>query len=332
MDAKRRQSKARRFVASTPEEIASVYNKAGVVLVRDKVPEEALLKLDPGHTWSKLDKASQDSWCVENGKVAGPEILNKLPKQSDESSAETSWYVSFIAKTVPEDLPFKEMPIAKSHSDSIWFFVGHHASKDGKPLRGRPEHTDDVPHDGTFHIQARGSKRWFLRPTDELLAERPDSGLNANDSFEIECKRGDLIAVNTRLWWHQTELPASKEPSFSYARDFYLEENQGAEESDFINQDGFYAAANISAGTILVREDDMPDCELPTSKSDRANCEVVELDDGENALVAKRDISTGEWFVVYDSDAESDAESSAEANEDADDNGEEDNADDDADE
>ena len=34
-------------------------------------------------------------------------------------------------------------------------------------LRGRPEHTDSVDHDGTWHVQLQGRKTWFVRPLGE---------------------------------------------------------------------------------------------------------------------------------------------------------------------
>ncbi|GBG30237.1 Hypothetical Protein FCC1311_064572 [Hondaea fermentalgiana] len=301
----------KRFVATSRADAGAVFAQAALVVVRGAVSPVEVNEVDLEDTWHGLDAASQATWCVENGQVPGQNEALRQANQELVTVSSPSWYASFIAKTVPKGLPLVGVPFAKSHSDSIWFFAGCHQPSDGQPLRGRREHTDDVPHDGTFHIQVSGTKHWFLRPTDELV-QRQGSGLRADDKFAIVCGPGDLIAVNTRLWWHETALPAALQPSVSYARDFYLQEDARAQEADFVNQDGFYAAAAISAGTIIVREQDMPDCELPTSKGSRANAQVVELEDEDGngsgmALVASRDIATGEWFVVYDSDAESDA-------------------------
>jgi hypothetical protein len=51
----------------------------------------------------------------------------------------------------------------------------------------------------------------------------------------------------------------------------------------------------------------MPNCALHRSVAD-ANCEVVELEDGTDAIVSTRDITVGEFFCVVESDSESDSE------------------------
>lgn len=48
----------------------------------------------------------------------------------------------------------------------------------------------------------------------------------------------------------------------------------------------------------------MPDCELHRSSTGGANCEIVELEDGMNAVVSIRDIVSGEFFCVPESDSE----------------------------
>lgn len=51
----------------------------------------------------------------------------------------------------------------------------------------------------------------------------------------------------------------------------------------------------------------MPDCELHRSATG-ANCEVVELEDGTGAVVSTRDITSGEFFCVPESDSETEEE------------------------
>ena len=70
---------------------------------------------------------------------------------------------------------------------------------------------------------------------------------------------------------------------------------------------------HIPAGTVVLTEDELPDCELPTS--DDPTCMVAETDEGVPALVACRDIKPGEWFSIgedssEDDDAEGDGEES----------------------
>jgi hypothetical protein len=67
--------------------------------------------------------------------------------------------------------------------------------------------------------------------------------------------------------------------------------------------DGLYATDKIEEGTIIFTERDMPDCELHRSSVD-PNCEVVELDDGTSAVVARRQIVGGEFFCVAESEDE----------------------------
>ena len=76
------------------------------------------------------------------------------------------------------------------------------------------------------------------------------------------------------------------------------------------NVDGLYATKDIALGTIIFTEVDMPDCELHRSSTD-PNCEVVELEDGTNAVIAARPISSGEFFCVPES---SDDEEGSDAN------------------
>ena len=119
--------------------------------------------------------------------------------------------------------------------------------------------------------------------------------------FRIECKQGDLLVINTRLWWHRTEIPCSNEAdgtSMSFARDFYCDrassllrkedtnvknlsgikskppstdvDQYGAEQ--FCNIDGVYASRNVLKGKVVLTEKELPDCALMRSKD--ANCDV----------------------------------------------------------
>jgi U3 small nucleolar RNA-associated protein 6 len=263
-------------------------------------------------------------------------------------------------------------------------------------LHGRPEHTDSVTHDGTWHYQLSGTKIWRLRPTTELLrrAEEYDNSQQlslvsgtkrrrielSNDNnvvedntnlstiikswmlpnnkgyIEVICKQGDILFLNTRLWFHSTFIPPQDVPSVSYARDVYLlpdpkaddsnkkgigncneseeeekeeteEEQQEEEESTMKNVDGTYAAEDIDAETILFTEHTMPNCELHRSKTN-PNCQVVELENdnhgGEGsssymAVVTLRKIKAGEFFSILESDEEEEEDVSDD--DDDDDNG-----------
>lgn len=51
----------------------------------------------------------------------------------------------------------------------------------------------------------------------------------------------------------------------------------------------------------------MPDGELHRSAT-APNCEVVELEDGTNAVVTTRDVACGDFFCLPESDSEGDEE------------------------
>mmetsp|Transcript_45655 Transcript_45655/g.138724 ORF Transcript_45655/g.138724 Transcript_45655/m.138724 type:complete len:498 (-) Transcript_45655:40-1533(-) len=236
-----------------------------------------------------------------------------------------------------------------NHGPCLWVFFGRNDKTNynsreppQKALEGRPEHTDSVSHDGTWHYQLSGTKVWKLRPTQELLEQMEKNGLDEDElrswsvgsaqkvdggneddrdglreektpvRVEVTCREGDVLLVNTRLWWHATTIPPQDAPSVSYARDVYLKDAptasaQVAKDDAMTNIDGLYAANDVASGTILFTEDTMPDCEMHRSKVD-PNCEVVELEDGDGkmAVVSMRDIKAGEFFCVAESSDEDD--------------------------
>ena len=215
--------------------------------------------------------------------------------------------------------------MAMRHGPCLWFFFGRN-DPEGLPLEGRPEHTDSVSHDGTWHFQLSGVKEWHLRPTKDLMKlgaaksgsidTQPDAAhcVGNEGRVVIKCRKGDALIVNTRLWWHATSLPPQERssrggeavPSVSYARDVYFSskkdiENRGSQDDgvEMSNVDGLYAAENIDSATIVFTENDMPDCELHRSAD--PNCEVLQLEDGTGAVVSIKDIKAGEFFCIAES-------------------------------
>ena len=160
-----------------------------------------------------------------------------------------------------------------------------------------------------------------MQQHDEWAGEAP-----AIESSVCVDVAGDIFMLNTRLWWHKTELlkDDTSECSISIARDFYCpavslsskrqrsdegnEEARGGNESNdsedediFTNRDGIYAAKAVSAGQVILTEAEMPDCELV--RSQKPNAFVSEnADTGEGCLVALRDIAPGEFLSVAPSD------------------------------
>ncbi len=305
-------------------EFSRVYEAWQAVVLRAPRRRRTSPRLAPPRKWTLCDAAQlfrggsrelRETWCVENcgegGDMTAAAFLGGRCRRG---------YCSFIAKTrgdvaallarAPQgELPLRGHGRAVRYTDSFWVFCGFNEESAGAArgaLRGRKLHTDDVPHDGTWHLQASGRKTWFIRPTQELLerAARAGLALDGSKEYALLCDEGDVICVNTRLWWHRTELPMQSTPSISYARDFWL--GRAPPSSDLVNVDGFYAAAPIGEGTVVVREADMPDVELPRSAD--PNCAVVDLGGGEMALVASRDIRQGEWFSVEHSDDDDDGD------------------------
>ena len=191
------------------------------------------------------------------------------------------------------------------HTSCIWFFFGRNPpTSSSDALKGRKEHT------------LSGNKRWFLRPTDELQQQWKETNNNNisysnNNIFEVFCEEDDIIILNTRLWFHSTEIPIQTTPSVSYARDFYVS-SQNEETTNYTkmsNVDGLYATEDIPEGTVIFREEDAPDYELHRSKIN-PNCEIVEVtneeddddEEGKQAVVSIRDIRMGEFFCIAESD------------------------------
>ena len=212
----------------------------------------------------------------------------------DNSQNELRGYCSFIIqhdadilKEILERLPMSDLPLDNNnirYGPGLWVFFGLNKGdeEDGKTLEGRGEHTDSVSHDGTWHYQLSGCKDWFIRPTNEMLQilercsrneliekwKTEEGTIEKKDRrrLQIRCRENDVILLNTRLWWHQTQLPPNPEPSVSYARDIYLQKQDTTTDKcnmeEMTNIDGLYAAENIDAGTIIFRESEMPDCEV----------------------------------------------------------------------
>lgn len=204
-------------------------------------------------------------------------------------------------------LPWKAPPFWKAkHSDALWFFIGQNLGQ--KPMRGRLEHTDQVMHSGTWHLQLSGSKTWYIRPHLDSWSAKPpllsgEKGADGHVRLRVHCEPGDLLFVNTRLWWHETAIDSTRmangKVSLTCARDFYL----GAQnpDCDMTNVDGLFATRAVKKGAVVVWENEMPNCALPRSKT--PNC-FVSYEGLQGALVALKDLEAGDWLTVYPSDDE----------------------------
>ncbi len=218
-------------------------------------------------------------------------------------SKEARGYCSFIVqkdeaalRQLLEISPFPELPLTSelSYTGAVWVFIARNGIKEAA-LAGRPPHTDSVQHDGTFHLQAVGTKQWTV--------SSPEHG-----SYVVTVQPGDLFVIDTKTWMHATQIdPQSEGVSISLARDFYLPGHAAEEEEDvanLTNVDGPYAVENIEAGTLLFRAEEHPDLRL--GRSTEPNCELVEMENDQLAVVSTRDIAPGEFFCVAHSEDEDD--------------------------
>lgn len=271
--------------------------------------------------YENLEKSDQTSWCIENlGANKEDELTFKtfLAPQITTDRA----YCSFLVQKDKEkyEMLLERLPLTNlspsvdsqwTYEPCLWIFFGRNSADKG-PLEGRSLHTDSVSHDGTWHYQLSGEKEWYISPSCDLLKhwkERPiPQEFNESTKIRIHCQEGDVLIVNTKLWFHRTVIPSQTNPSVSYARDFRLAASSNCEgQGGMTNLDGLYARNEIEAGTVIFTENDMPECELHRSKGN-PNCEVVELEDGISAVVSKRAIACGEFFCVAESSDEEDGE------------------------
>ena len=290
---------------------------------------------------SERAKAVVDSrFCIEQADRGRRSMLSAetvLGKRRPTGNWYATWIVQHDEQVVDQvlrTLPMPELQPGARHDDNcedgmelvhskcVWFFVARCSSD----MPGRAEHTDKIAHDGTWHYQLRGKKRWYLRPTEELLsrikmnsASCTEAGaLDQDSALVVECRPGDVLLINTALWWHRTEIPCttSETPeglSISYARDVSLaahkeggagkdakEASRQADEElelDMGNIDNFRVECDIEEGSVIFEEHDMPEVPLPSSSS--PNCELIIWEPtGETVLIASRNITAGEFLTV----------------------------------
>ena len=285
--------------------------------------DEVLTWKDLGGVYKRLNLEDKESWCIETttGSVQKPKWEDFL---KPEITTNDVAYCSFLIQkdkesfsATQEKLPVKDFSPWNdwNYEPCLWIFFGRNGDEtQTTELQGRPEHTDSISHDGTWHYQLSGSKRWLIRPTTKLLEHmeerlNPDefSAWEESSRIQIDCHKGDVIIINTRLWYHQTIIPPQKEPSVSYARDFWVKKKETTGVC-MTNVDGLYATNDIEPGTIIFRENEMPDGELHRS-STNPNCEVVELEDGTGAaVVSSRKILEGDFFCIPESSDEGEEE------------------------
>jgi hypothetical protein len=309
-----------------PKLVTEAYQKYQAVHLKNVSPTNKTVFgwKNIGNLFESLSREDQESWCLE---TAGSKEKHTPPQDFLQPKLLPCVvaYCSFLVQKDPGAystlvdnlLPVQAIEGTTWHYEPcIWIFFGRNPKiSNAKDLQGRPEHTDSVSHDGTWHYQLSGRKIWTIRPTVDLLEKMRQEQRNGSNTtcspgwvesttIQVDCQQGDILIINTRLWFHQTVIPPQDQPSVSYARDFWVAKpstNYASSSAEkMTNVDGMYATNQIEPGTIIFTEKDMPDGELHRSKTN-PNCEVVELEDGTNAVVSCRLIQSGEFFCVAES-------------------------------
>ena len=156
-------------------------------------------------------------------------------------------------------------------------------------------------------MQLSGTKTWYIKPNldaecwenaaPELRAGAAGvvKGARGGLRARVHTETGDILCVNTRAWWHRTELEAGPDRSISYARDLYLD-------GDNTSATPVFAPADAEEGSVVLEEDAIPD-ELERDVD--PNCAMAEVEVEENAgedgmivLVALRDVKEGERLTI----------------------------------
>ena len=218
----------------TWEKFMSIYTRTQVILVKNVVQRDGgapFWGLTDLNAILSQDEASVNAtWTVENrGSASALSPRDVLSSDGEQGH----WYASFIiqsdsprVKATVESLPVVVPSFLKgvTHSPCSWFFFGRNVPGTGAaPMRGKPFHVDAVRNDGTWHLQTSGTKTWRLKPN--VHADWPTAGGPPGipgDSLSVSVECGDILAVNTRLWFHETEVKPQPHPCVSYARDFFL--------------------------------------------------------------------------------------------------------------
>lgn len=177
--------------------------------------------------FQKNPEAIQRHWTIENEGRGGSRPLTAHSFFSRKARFCGQFYVSSILQgtdgiagdflqTCPTQvLPFVQDWGTFEHSLPVWVFVGFNSFSEA--MQGRPEHTDDVQHSGTWHYQMAGTKTWFIRPHSEhrdWVGKAPL--LRDCTSLKLTCCAGDILVINTRLWWHRTSISVTTSSPSKY--------------------------------------------------------------------------------------------------------------------
>lgn len=295
---------------TTPADALRLFKKYQILVMRKSQQFERWKGVQLlSQLYKEYSSILNETWGVENkmNGVDSNRLIGEEVFSADRPSG--SWYVACIIQKNQhlQDKFLSSVPVAAPsfinsnewsqivHTTPMWLFCGRNDSEEDLP--GRLEHTDSVSHSGTWHYQLSGSKKWKVRPLNSpewgssgapILKKKflklrqacqsrvvhdPVEKLNR---LEFTCHEGDIVLLNTRIWWHQTFLPSTANSfenlSISFARDFYLEtdgdhsskrQKLNTDDVTMTNIDGLYAPHFIPSQCVILTESQLPNCSLP---------------------------------------------------------------------
>ncbi len=150
---------------------------------------------------------------------------------------------------------------------------------------------------------------WYIRPNQEGEWQRGCPRTEHEEPLRVPVEAGDLIMINTALWYHRTEIPntqaAADGVSFSYARDFHIgpREGEGVDsEVEMGNLDDTWATDDIAKGTV-VAEGEVALSFPSAEHAAQSNCKLLQGAGRQPRVVAARNIREGESLRVAASEA-----------------------------
>eukprot|EP00051_Salpingoeca_urceolata_P020156 m.300401 g.300401 ORF g.300401 m.300401 type:complete len:860 (-) comp19555_c3_seq4:232-2811(-) len=227
------------------------------------------------------------------------------------------WYCSFVLnkstcppggfertlKTLAPTTPHLSDDV--TYTPNVWFFFGNNHAK--TQLAGRTEHTDVITHHGTWHVQLSGCKVWRVRP-DEGAAGWPGGAPPQLDDerLVVVAEAGDLLLINTMLWFHETALPPAPGLCFSFARDFYLDGSDSGDDASDVemgNLEDTWATQAVAHGTVIAHGDEVPPNLREVGPSEQPSCHIewgprTRTSQPSPRLIASRDIASGESLTI----------------------------------
>ena len=178
-----------RDLPAKPEALPGALLRAGNDALTASIRETFTLESSAAHPSSRAAKSRKRARAPS----LTPEAVYLPEPPRDES-----FYSSFIVQgesaldkglellfgpRIPPVPGFLATPHAQTEA-CVWVFLGRNVRRNRAELPGRSEHTDAVVHDGTWHIQLQGSKRWRVR-----VAAHKDPAV-----IEFTCNPGDSPA------------------------------------------------------------------------------------------------------------------------------------------